>query len=142
VRYWDTSAIVGLLVDEAASVSVHREHADDNEMTTWWATEVECVSALARMEREGRLSAGAVGDAFRRLDRLAAGWVEILPSSRLRTTAERLLRVHALRAGDALQLAAAVIAADDRPESLPVVTRDVRLALAAEREGFRTITPS
>jgi predicted nucleic acid-binding protein len=142
VRYWDTSAIVGLLVDEASSVSVRQQHASDNEMTTWWGTEVECVSALARLEREGRLGSAAVGAAFQRLDRLAAGWVEISPSTRLRTIAERLLRVHALRAGDAFQLAAAIIAADDRPGTLPLVTRDDRLALAAEREGFPTITQS
>jgi predicted nucleic acid-binding protein len=50
----------------------------------------------------------------------------------VRRTAQRLLRVHELRAADALQLAAASTAAED----LPFVTLDDRLALAAAREGF------
>lgn len=142
MRYWDTSAIIGLLVDEPSSAGVRDEHARDIEMSTWWGTQVECVSALARLDREGRLSPTATSDAFRRLDRLSAGWTEIVPSERLRTVSQRLLRTHALRAGDALQLAAASVAAEDRPRSLPFVTRDVRLALAAEREGFATVTPT
>ena len=51
----------------------------------------------------------------------------------------RFLRVHPLRAADALQLAAAFIAADRRPSSLDVVTLDDRLAAAARREGFTLI---
>jgi hypothetical protein len=49
--------------------------------------------------------------------------------------------VHDLRAADALQLAAAITASEDRPETLPLVSLDRRLAEAAEREGF-TIVPS
>lgn len=42
-----------------------------------------------------------------------------------------------LRAADALQLAAAIVAADFNAASMPFVTLDVRLAEAADREGFR-----
>ena len=142
MRYWDTSAIVGLLVDEVGSAIVRAEHARAGEMTTWWATQVECVSAVARLEREGRLPPAMAGAVYFQLGKLAAGWVEVLPSERLRSTAERLLRVHPLRAGDALQLAAASAAAQDYPRSLPFVTRDARLMLAAEREGFPTLMPA
>ena len=38
---------------------------------------------------------------------LSSGWHEVVPSSRVRSAAERLLRVHPLRAADSLQLAAA-----------------------------------
>ena len=51
----------------------------------------------------------------------------------------RFLRVHPLRAADALQLAAAFIAAERRPSSLEVVTLDDRLAAAARKEGFALI---
>jgi predicted nucleic acid-binding protein len=44
--------------------------------------------------------------------------------------------VHPLRAADALQLAAAVVAAEGIPASLSIVTLDERLAAAARREGF------
>lgn len=53
--------------------------------------------------------------------------------------AHRLLRVHPLRAADALQLAAATIAAERRPPTLTFVTLDDRLRAAADREGFRIV---
>jgi hypothetical protein len=40
-----------------------------------------------------------------------------------------------------LQLAAATILADGHPAKLEFVTRDVRLAEAARREGFAVIVP-
>jgi hypothetical protein len=53
----------------------------------------------------------------------------------------RLLRVHPLRAADALHLGAALVAAEDNPRTLPFVTLDDELALAAEREGFPVVGP-
>ena len=49
------------------------------------------------------------------------------------------LRVHPLRAADALQLAAAFVAAERRPASLQVVTLDERLADAMRKEGFALV---
>jgi len=43
---------------------------------------------------------------------------------------------HPLRAADALQLSAAIVAADGDPSSLELVTLDRRLAEAAMLEGF------
>jgi hypothetical protein len=57
----------------------------------------------------------------------------------VRRTAERLLRVHALRSADSLQLAAAITAADHNPSTLELVCLDDRLTAAARREGF-TVT--
>jgi predicted nucleic acid-binding protein len=71
-----------------------------------------------------------------KLAALEADWSEVSPSERLRALARRLLRVHDLRAADALQLAAGLAALDTRTEPLPFVTLDDRLALAASREGF------
>jgi uncharacterized protein len=139
MRFWDSSAVIPLLVEESSSPQVRAAHAEDIGMVAWWATGVECVSALARLEREERLDAGDLGDALARLDELAAGWIEIQPVQRVRQSALRLLRVHPLRAGDALQLAAAIAAAEDHPSTMPFVTLDERLALAAQREGFRVI---
>lgn len=108
----------------------------DAVMCVWWATEVECASALSRLEREGALTDGAVTTALERLDRLAESWNEVQPTTTLRGIARRLLRVHPLRCADALQLAAAVIASEGLPASLNIVTLDERLAGAARREGF------
>ena len=66
-------------------------------------------------------------------------WAEVQPSDQLRAVATRLLRVHVLRAADALQLAAALTAAERQPASLEIVTFDERLALVAEREGLRVV---
>ena len=107
-------------------------------MLVWWGSEVECVSALARREREGAIAARAVETALRRLRQFADGWHEIDPNDAIRETAERFLRVHPLRAADALQLAAAFAAAERRPSSLEIVTLDGRLADVARREGFMT----
>lgn len=142
MKFWDSSAVVALLVPEMASPAVMREFERDPEVVAWWATEVECVSALARREREGTLSARLLADAIERLDEVALAWQELQPVASVRQTALRLLRVHALRAGDALQLAAAIVASEGHPSTLAFVTLDDRLALAAEREGFRVVRPA
>lgn len=110
--------------------------SEDPAMLVWWATEVECVSAIARLERQEELSTDATEAALGRLDAFAEGWSEIQPVEAARRTARRLLRVHNLRAADALQLAAAVVAAEGQPASLEIVTLDDRLTAAARREGF------
>ncbi len=139
MRYWDASAIVPLVINEPTSAAVIAMLDQDPQVVVWWTTEVECVSAITRREREGVLDAADVVAATARLGTLRAAWEEIRPGTRLRQTATRLLRVHPLRAADALQLAAAITAADDDPRSLPFVTLDERLARAAEREGFPVV---
>ena len=108
----------------------------DPAMVTWWGTPVECLSALMRLVREGRLPNDAARDAQLRLHELRNGWDEVLPGEACRRMAERMLRVHALRAADALQLAAALIAADHDPSRLEFVCLDQRLMEAGRREGF------
>jgi predicted nucleic acid-binding protein len=108
-------------------------------MVVWWAAETECVSAISRLEREGALTLEDAESALEHLGRLQSGWSEIEPGSTVRFLARRLLRVHDLRAADALQLAAALVAAETQPARLPFVSLDDRLAAAARREGFRVV---
>ena len=136
MRFWDASAIVPLLIAETSTKTLQRLAHSDPAMLVWWATEVECASALARLEREGALDPPAVNEAFDRLRSLAEGWHEVDASDGVREAAVRFLRVHPLRAADAMQLAAAFVAAERRPSSLEVVTVDDRLAAAARKEGF------
>jgi len=105
-------------------------------MFVWWGSQVECVSALARLEREGVLDELTVSLALGRLRQLASTWQEIDASDALREAAVRFVRVHPLRTADALQLAAAYLASERRPSSLEFVTLDERLAIAARKEGF------
>ena len=109
-------------------------------MIVWWGAPVECVSAIARREREGDLPAAAANAAIARLRALEPSWTEVTPSARVRGLALRLLRTHPLRASDALQLAAALVAAEEDPGALGFICLDERLAAAAQREGF-TIGP-
>lgn len=141
MRFWDTSAIVPLLIDEPERAAVLGAFEFDPMVVTWWGTGVECASAIARQQRDEVLDRRDFERALSRLDALAASWQEIEPTDHLRRSAIRMLRVHALRAGDALQLAAALRAAEDHPASLPFVTYDNRLAHAATREGFPVVSP-
>ena len=135
MRFWDSSAIVPLLVGEARTEAAHAIAQEDPVMLVWWATPVECVSALARLERQGDLDGSAMPDALERLDALGQGWNEVQPVEAVRRAARRLVRVHNLRAADALQLAAAVVASEGDAASLEIVTFDDRVAEAAGREG-------
>lgn len=139
MKYWDSSALVPLCVDEAWSSRMREIYRSDPGVVTWWGSEIECVSALARLEREGAMTAEMVSAAIVRLKSLGAAWHEVQPSQVLRDTAVRLLRVHPLRGADAVQLASAVIAADREPAALEIVSLDARLSAAARREGFAVL---
>jgi len=139
MKFWDASAVVPLLVAEPSTRSL-LSLAGRDAMLVWWATEVECASAITRLERDGALDEAGAAVAFDRLKQLAPAWHQVDPVDAVRETAVRFLRVHPLRAADALQLAAAFVAAERRPASLEIVTLDDRLAAAARREGF-TLAP-
>ncbi|MFW6084699.1 MAG: PIN domain-containing protein [Gemmatimonadota bacterium] len=137
MRFWDASALVPLLLREPATERVVALLETDPELATWWASSVECASAVARLRREERLTPADEGRVLAGLDGIRAASHEVQAGEELRRIALRLLRVHPLRAADALQLAAALTWAGSPPfEGAEVVTLDERLAEAAVREGF------
>ena len=139
MRFWDTSAIVPLLIREATSeVLVDLIHADSS-IGVWWGTEIECLSAFARREREGKMSRIDVVHAESGLRNILEGALEIIPNMEVRRHARRLLMIHPLRAADALQLAAALVIAGDEPQELAMITLDQNLALCAQREGLQVL---
>ena len=135
MKFWDSSAVIPVLVMEPMTRIVGEILAEDRHMHVWWATEVECVSTLARLERE-RVAPSTIEAALDRLAALREDWSEIAAGTGVRDTAKRLLRVHALRTADSLQLAAATMLADGDRASVTVVSLDDRLRDAARREGF------
>jgi predicted nucleic acid-binding protein len=139
MRFWDSSAIAPVVADEPVRESLIKLLDQDPGMVAWWATPVEIASALARREREGLMTAEEVAAALTTVRALAMIWHEVSPTDTLRRTAERLLRVHPLRAADSLQLAAALVAANHDPHSIEFVCLDARLAAAARREGFSVL---
>jgi predicted nucleic acid-binding protein len=139
VKFWDSSAIVPLLIEEASTPRMRRFASEDPSLLVWWGARIECASAIARMERGDAQPSSAITTAHARLAGFAADWGEVDPTELVREAAARFVRVHPLRAADALQLAAAFVASDRRPESLAVVTLDERLEIAARKEGFAVI---
>ena len=141
MRYWDTSALVPLFVAERETPRVERWLREDPDVIVWGLTRVELLSALARRRRQepnaARRLLGARRDALTAWER----WSEVTALEIVRRHAERLVESHPLRAADALQIGAALVAAEDDPASLLFVTLDRAQAEAAEREGFRVLGP-
>lgn len=141
MRFWDSSAVVPLLVEEARSGACRALRRADRTMVVWVLTRTEVLSALHRLVREGHLKKSDLAPAVRRLDTLSSTWTEIDAVEPTRERAERALGVHVLTAADAMQLGAALVAARDRPKRRVFVTADERLADAARAEGFDAVLP-
>jgi predicted nucleic acid-binding protein len=140
MRFWDASAILPILFEEASSKAIIALYRADAELTVWYLTDVEIAASIARRSREG-LSPEQAERIRIHWKRLAGRWSPVAAIERVRDRAIRLLQVHGLRAADSLQLASALVASDERPEHLPFVCLDDRLREAARREGF-TVLPA
>ncbi len=133
--FWDASALAPLCVQEGTTNQVRR-HLRQYAPVVWWGSVVEVHSAIARLHREAALSLSERDGALSRLALLTQGWREILPDDALRNIAGRLLDTYSLRAADSLQLAAALIWCQQRPEGKTFICGDRRLSEAAESAGF------
>lgn len=137
--FWDTSAVVPLLLKEPLSIAVEAIAKGDPALMVFWSTLVECQSAIARREREGVLTHRDASAARARLLMARDAWTEIQPSEQVREQAGRLLLRHPLRAADSLQLAAALVWTSAHPRGHRFVCFDQRLVTAARAEGFDVI---
>jgi len=136
VRYWDSSAVVPLVVAEENSTLLLDIWRADSERVVWWGTQTECLSALARRHREGVLDAEELACAERLVYKLLETACEVLPGVEIRAHARRLLMTHPLRAADACQLAGALVIAGVDARHLAFVSLDLNLAACAQKEGF------
>ena len=139
MRFWDSSAIVPLVCAEIVSTRCRTWLRDDEAVLVWALTAVEVISALTRRRREGAMEPAVFETGKLRLAQLEAAWSEVTQVDAVRARARRLLESHPLRAADALQLAAALVAVEERPAAIPFVTFDDRLGEAARREGFNVM---
>jgi uncharacterized protein len=137
--FWDSSALVPVLVAEARSAELIALLRTDRAPAIWWGSPVECQSALQRRRREAILSPARLADALGRLARLVEDVDIVAPTARLRERAGRLLGGHPLRAADALQLAAAFVWSGEEAPGEAFVCLDERLRDAARREGFEVL---
>ena len=139
MRFWDSSALIPLLIEEKTTPQVRGILKSDPDFSVWWGSRIECVSAISRLERMKALNSRDTTEALRGSATLLDTAVEIAPSPALRDLTCRLLRVHPLTSADAVQLAAALIACEQKPSTLELVSLDERLRDAAGREGFRVL---
>ena len=100
---------------------------------------MECVSAIARLRREGALSPSQEDQVVDLLSELIGAWTEVQPTEKVRLAATGLLRIHPLRAADALQLSAAHVWAHGSPVNHGFVCLDSRLREAARLERFAVL---
>ncbi len=135
IAYFDTSAVVPLLVAEVGSLRAWRLWADADRVLSVRLVYPEGRAALAQAERLGRLTRhqlrAAVAALEARCDQLDI--VEI--DADLARSAGELAEQHALRGYDAVHLAAAVRI---RQPDLVVVAGDVALLTAASVERIAT----
>ena len=125
------------MIEQGPSARVVGWVAEDDALVLWTLTPVEVVSALRRLVRENSFDEGAARVAEGRMDELARAAHIVVDVEAVKSLATRLLRLHPLRAFDALQLGAALHWAEGHPQDRTVHTLDHRLVVAAQREGFR-----
>ena len=133
-------SLVPLIVAERGTGHAERWLREDPDVVVWTLTRVELFSALARRRRAEPNAARRLLSARREILSAWEDWTEVTAVERVRRHAERVVEGHPLRAGDALQIAAALVAAEDNPSGLDFVTFDAAQAAAAEREGFHVLT--
>ena len=140
MKFWDASALVPLIIRDAATDLVRPWLEEDADMIVWSLTRLELVATVESYTRQGQLTARQRTIALARVERLAREAHEVSDISAVRTRALPLLARHALGPADAAQLAAALLVADPDPSSLTMAVLDRPLAEAAEREGLHVLT--
>ncbi len=139
MRFWDASALVPLFLHEKETVRAERWLRDDPLVIVWTLTRVELLSAFARRRREAPGATRRLSTARREMLAAWPDWSEVTAVESVRRHAERIVESHPLRAADALQVGAALVAAEGDPGFVDFVTFDRGQAEAAEREGFRVL---
>lgn len=135
MRYFDASALVKRYVREDASVRVRRLLRSDTPATSR-LSEVEITSALERRAREGAFSLAERDRALAALVSDFPALVVVELTAEIIAKARALLQRHALRAGDAVQLASCLYLQAQLGEPVAIVAFDERLLTAARQEGL------
>lgn len=136
MRFRDSSAIIPLFVRQPASARVDEWWAQDSIAVLWTLAPVEITSALWRLVRDGLITEREAQAADIHAQQLADASSLVTDIEGVKEVARRSLRLHALRAVDAMQLAAALVWVSGRPQGKTFLTLDERLAASARREGF------
>jgi len=136
MSFWESSALVLLCANEPRSILAGRLWKTFPAKFVWWETSIEICSALARIERENKISLQQRIKAEQRLEMLEKVWTEIQPNIRIKELAKTFPAKHGLKAADSLQLAAALLWCKELPKNKDFVSGDVKLLEVAENVGF------
>ena len=139
MKFWDSSALVALMVNQSSTAQAEAWLGDDQDLVVWALSETEIVSALWRLCREGTVSETDALDVEAFARKLLRGAHRIVDFTRVHTHACRALHVHPLRAADALQLGAALAWADGNTDGKGFCCLDTKLGTAARKEGFNVL---
>lgn len=139
MKFWDSSAIVPLILKERSSNRLQHILKDDPVMVVWAFTQTEIYSAITRRLVAVKAPKQILTASETRLNELYQSWSAITDYELVLKRARRVISVHGLRSADALQLAAALVFFEEQPENTEFVCLDEELALAASKEGFKVL---
>lgn len=133
IAYFDTSAIVPLVIDEATTEMCNRLWTESTRVVCVRLLYPEARAALARAQRMGRLTRSQLGAAVAELDSLMEEMDIVELGADIARSAGELAQRYGLRGYDAVHLAAALAVNDD---DVVLVTGDLELAAAAKAAGM------
>ncbi len=132
--------MIKLLVPETGSDEAHAAYAEASSILCASVGYVEATSVLARMRKGERITSGQLREKQEILEQLWRSAGVHATSDALVDSAARLAREDALRAYDAVHLAAALSFAQAEPLEFACWDRELRAA--AKRRGFALVPES
>ena len=133
IAYFDTSAVIPLLIGEPSSATCTRVWNEATRSISVRLLYPEARTALARAERMGRITKHQHESAVAELEAIVTEIDHVEITAELARHAGHLAQAHQLRGYDAVHLAAAIAALD---AELVIVTGDNDLAGAARSLGL------
>lgn len=133
--FWDSSALIPLCVSQPQTTKARLLY-ERYGIVAWWATQVEMMSGLTRLERMGQITHDRFLLGKQIAMEIVRGWIPVGSNKRIAVDACSLLELYPLRAADALQLAAALESCEGKTKGKVFLTFDKRLREAAELAGF------
>ncbi len=136
MKFWDSSAIVPLVVQQPLSKYSLTLLKSDPVQLVSFSTYCEVFSALSRLERERSLKTESFSASEHRLNILCKSWHVASFSPLVESETKRLLRIHPIKCADAFQLASAITCCERNFGAFSFVTFDEKLGNTAVKEGF------
>ncbi len=136
ISYFDTSALVPLLVVELATAEAQQLWGDSDRVATVRLAIVETSAAIAQAARLARLTTAQHAEAKRQASHLFSVIDLVEIDAALVDHAAQLAELHSLRGCDAMHLSSALAMNDDE---LVFVAGDRALLRAASAAGLTTV---